>query len=185
METDPVEEDLDFSWIQEEMRLLKMQDFYPCESMKHINLYCVYVDKQNTITSTTKTTQDLEQGKLANSLLLKLIKQYQLPSYKLNEIVVFNVDIQEDKIQAFSSSEADPLQTKFLKIVSPCDDIVLEPSVSVFHSLNSIFLFYRETNQILVKSILKRGITNKVKSTKRVRIEEHGKNTRKHRENQI
>lgn len=180
------DEDLDFSWIQEEMQLLKMQDFYPCEHMKQICAHCVYVDKQNAISKIDKEHIIVEpDGKIPNSILLKFIKQHQIPSYKLDEIAVFNIDIQEDKIQAFSQSNIHDtsLSSGFLKIVSPYNDIVLEPSVSIFHSLNSIFFFYREKNEILVKPILKTGTPgNRIKSTKRVRIEEHVKHTRKHRD---
>jgi capsule polysaccharide export protein KpsE/RkpR len=52
------------------------------------------------------------------------------------------------------------------------EDVVVEPSLAIFHEINEIYMFYQEKSLVSVDlvSILKNELTQKSAHTKRVRI---------------
>ena len=57
-----------------------------------------------------------------------------------------------------------------MKKVPIFDSIVIDPSIFIFHDLNSLFFFFKEVDNVVVKSILKNGregggVTKKVRLT--------------------
>jgi hypothetical protein len=58
----------------------------------------------------------------------------------------------------------------FLKKVPIFDSMVIDPSIFIFHDVNALFFFFKEVDNLVVKSILKNGregggVTKKVRLT--------------------
>jgi hypothetical protein len=92
--------------------------------------------------------------------------------YKLLDIIVYNVDLEAQYIQEFVQN--DDMDTgRFFKICPIVDDIVIMPSIFIFHSLNAIYFVFQEIEVVLnpvIKPILKIGGEAMKKHTKKVRI---------------
>ena len=110
---------------------------------------------------------------VSKEVLLKIIHDGKnaIPhkKYKLKDILVFNVDLEPSNIQSFSE------ELQFMKKIPIVDDIILHPSLYIFHYLNGIFIFFQEYGSKDPKSILKTSshINGSKPHTKKVRLNEH------------
>jgi hypothetical protein len=100
-------------------------------------------------------------------------------------MLLFTVDLDPKDIQKYVNGECSEIAQ--LKSIPVVDDIVIPPSIFIFHSLHAVFIFFIEiaeksgkksdVGSILlqdvkpIKSILKLDNT-KLKQTKKVRISE-------------
>jgi hypothetical protein len=104
---------------------------------------------------------------VSKEVLLKIIHdgKTSIPhkKYKLKDILVFNVDLEPSNIQSFSE------ELQFMKKIPIVDDIILAPSLYIFHYLNGIFIFFQEYGSSDPKPILKNG-SNQKSHTKKVRL---------------
>jgi hypothetical protein len=82
------------------------------------------------------------------------------------------VDLEPNHIQEFVYGDLD--NNRFFKVFSIVEDIVISPSIFIFHSLNSIYFVFQEIELIenpIIKPILKiGGEKDSKKTTKKVRI---------------
>jgi hypothetical protein len=87
-------------------------------------------------------------------------------------MLLYKIDLEPKDIQRYVNGDCNAIDG--LKSIPIVDDIVIEPSLFIFHSLHTIFLFFEEIppeNKMAIKSILKMGENgNKPKHTKKVRI---------------
>lgn len=167
-------EELDTAWIFDEDSQYK-QEICKLES---ISCYFVYIGSDKTICKVIKETEVLssfhESVGILNSRILYLIqtKRYLETGqrYKLDKLVKYVIDIDSNQISCFSNLELIDFGD-FLKEVNFLDNIIIEPSPSMFHSLASIYFFFREDSTIIkpVRSILKPTTVGKL-LTKKVRI---------------
>jgi len=164
-------EELDTAWIFDEDSQYK-QEICKLES---ISCYFVYIGSDKTICKVIKETEVLssfhESVGILNSRILYLIqtKRYLETGqrYKLDKLVKYVIS---NQISSFSNLELIDFG-HFLKEVNFLDNIIIEPSPSMFHSLASIYFFFREDSTIIkpVRSILKPTTVGKL-LTKKVRI---------------
>jgi|LauGreSuBDMM15SN_2_FD.fasta_scaffold01497_2 hypothetical protein len=176
--------DLDMSWIKEYSRMHSIQQIVNKEEMDDIGLQIIYMDvnreikiiNKHTITLSTITLSNNDRGRgISKEQLLKIIqdtKTNQNRKYKLFDILLYKIDLEPKDIQRYVNGECNA--TSVLKSIPIVDDINIEPSLFIFHSLYTIFLFFEELNIInpcIVKSIMKTGENaHKPKHTKKVRI---------------
>jgi hypothetical protein len=176
--------DLDVSWIQEHEKLEKITHNYFREPLLSISIYSIYINSQSYIENIQCENLSLElQDKnsiMRKETILKFIqnKKQEKPNYKFWETLVYNVDLEPVHIQNYSKIE-NILEgsSQFFKKIPIIDDIVLPPSIFIFHSISAIyFLFRAQDNKISQikpsKSILKKETPNSHKITKKVRISE-------------
>jgi hypothetical protein len=99
----------------------------------------------------------------------------------------FNIDLDVENIEDFAYGE-NPMEfgSDFLKEVSIFNDVVIEPSLFIFHPLHSLYFFFKQ-DFVNVKSILSKPLSNlsreKTKSKKVHILENSSKKslqTRKH-----
>jgi hypothetical protein len=74
------------------------------------------------------------------------------------------VDLEPSNIQSFSE------ELQFMKKIPIVDDIILAPSLYIFHYLNGIFIFFQECGSFDPKPILKTGSSGYKPHTKKVRL---------------
>lgn len=183
-------DDLDLSWIEEDTRMSNISQNYFREKMKYIYTYCIYINKGLNIDKIVSSVQELssicaadspEYG-LSKTVISDIIRANQILStgikYNLLDILVYNVDLEPENIQDFSKMEnLGNFTSRFLKTYSHGQDIIISPSIFIFHNLNSVYFIFQEVDTNL-QPALKIGVNSK-KKTKRVSI--HTKNhTRKY-----
>jgi hypothetical protein len=111
---------------------------------------------------------------ISKEQLLQIIqtkKVIEKTKYKLFDMILFTVDLDPRDIQKYVNGECkEKSKLKSIPIVS---DIIISPSLFIFHSLHTFFIFFTEiVEEIPIKSILKTAQNDgkKPKHTKKVRI---------------
>ena len=110
--------------------------------------------------------------------------------YKLFDSLLYTIDLDPKDIQKYVNGDSNNIGK--LKSISMENDIIIRPSLFIFHSLHSILVLLQETTEPVMKSIIKNAgqLSDKHKHTKKVRIIEPVQNrkpgkinkTRKHLE---
>jgi len=158
-------DNLDISWLNEYSSINNINKNYCREPMEKIDVHFVYINEHSYIEKIIKETHDIL---LADSLsptpndvsslqyvipkerVLHMIlsKQISTPysKYKLIDTLVYNVDLEPEHIQTFSQKSTDNKNNhgNFLQVLPLIDDIVISPSIFIFHSLNSVFFIFQE-----------------------------------------
>lgn len=164
--------DEDELWLQEQQKLLNIKNNYMREPLEYINLHFCYVDAENTIVNlktekhTFSDTQIITEKQLFNIIETK--KHEAKIHYLFSELSLFVVDLEPENIQTI-----DPTKNQFLKTLPFISDIVVPPSIFIFHPLNSLFFLFKRR-----KSILKSG-AGATKSNKKVAFSLPKKHTRR------
>jgi hypothetical protein len=192
-------DDLDLSWIEEDTRMSKINQNYFRENMKYIYTYCIYINKGLNIDKIVSSVQELSilgQDDLSipsptaiygisQTTLSEFIQTNQiLPTgikYNLLDILVYNVDLEPENIQNFSKTDSlGEFTSRFFKTYQQGKDIIILPSIFIFHNMNSIYFIFQEVDNENTKLLTAiKSNENSKKKTKRVSI--HVKNhTRKY-----
>jgi hypothetical protein len=191
--------DLDTSWIEKYQHHELVR-----EPMDKVRVYLLYIHSNMSIdkiiqedipleTLASKSGQGVCEQGVSKEVLLKIIHdgKTSIPhkKYKLKDILVFNVDLEPSNIQSFSE------ELQFMKKIPIVDDIILAPSLYIFHYLNGIFIFFQEYGSSDPKPILKTGSnpsgskphTKKVRLNDQVEYEDTQKHnkTKRHRRSPI
>jgi hypothetical protein len=186
--------DIDMSWIKEYSRIHSLQQIMNREELDSIVIQTIYMNTNMEITKINKEPLKLNTNShnrpfISKELLLQIIqtkKVIEKTKYKLFDMLLFTVDLDPKDIQKYVNGECSEIAQ--LKSIPVVDDIVIPPSIFIFHSLHAVFLFFTEIAEksgkksdggsILlqdvkpIKSILKLDNT-KLKQTKKVRISEN------------
>lgn len=180
------DESLDVSWIEEEERIQNIEKNYFREPMENIDLFFIYINQNDYINKILcenhqfTTTDPVLGSHIHKEELLKIIqsKKHVTPfsKYKLLEIVSYHVDLEPENIQSFSKNEnPEDHKFQFFKKLSIIDDVIISPSIFIFHSVNAIYFIFKESeiekHRHTLKSILKNTLVETNKSTKKVRME--------------
>lgn len=166
--------DLDTSWIEKYQHHELVR-----EPMDKVRVYLLYIHSNMSIdkiiqedipleTLASKSGPGVSEQGVSKEVLLKIIHdgKTSIPhkKYKLKDILVFNVDLEPSNIQSFSE------ELQFMKKIPIVDDIILAPSLYIFHYLNGIFIFFQEYGSSDPKPILKTGPSGSKPHTKKVRL---------------
>jgi len=178
---------MDTAWIQEYDSLQSISTTPLRELMTSIGAYFVYINPNDYIENILFETIDLEidiDNKfsiITKEAVLKIIQSKKKVldlKYKLVDILSFVIDIESENIQSFNKTDLDDSRT-FLKNVPIFNDIHIDKSIFVFHSINSLFFFFKESENHLrrftLKSILKKTSIDTLgnNTSKKVRIVEN------------
>jgi len=168
--------DLDISWVEKHERLLNIYENYQREHMNSIKICYIYVNLQSEIEKVIceheKMTHSDTYCIISKERVLQLVqnkKHLDNLKYTIDSILAYNVSIEPENIQKYVNSE---IVEPFLKIYPIVDEILIQPSIFIFHEVNCIYFLFKQ-NEIKPKSILKSDntIVNS-KKTKRVRIQD-------------
>jgi len=182
------EEHLDISWIEENNKLESISQNYFREPMDAIDVFFIYINPESFIEKIVCEKEVLqiipnlysEANGIPKERILQMIqnKRHLAESgkkYKLIDILTFVVDLDHDHIPSYSSDNS----CNFLKNPSIFDDIEIPSSIFLFHNINSIYFFFKETDtntnhtkNTNIKSILKTNdvIDPNKRVTKKVHI---------------
>jgi hypothetical protein len=168
------------SWIKEEANLLKINPTYIREPMEKIRCFFLFVNKNDYIEHITSDYIDIVDGIITKEHMLKVIqdKRYSRPNAKFvyKDAQMFVVDLEPEQIQDYSNNENFAvLSCGFLKPLPLLDDVIVSPSIFIFHDTNAIYFSFHEVEpdeRVPIKPAI-RILQPKAKTgaiTKRVRI---------------
>ena len=179
------EDELDTSWIVEQKKILTIEKSHPRESIKEITFQFFYTDLSNSL---VKTISEQYLFRDNNSVipkedLEKIIdakKMLNHTNYILTEYATYIVDLEPENIQSYAKTESQ------INFMSPAKtdlaDITCSPSIFIFHSLNTVFMFFKEIVMqpaiTTIQSILKKSHSQQL-TKKRVKFhKEHSKTSK-------
>jgi hypothetical protein len=141
-----MEDELDISWILEQERLEKIDHNCWREPLLEIGITTIYINVNREIETIEREKIDvsgitiLKKEKIIQMIQTK--KKYTpTTKYILKETLWFHVDLEPENIQHFSDK-----QNTFLHIYPILEDIILKPSIFIFHKLNTLYFFFYETS---------------------------------------
>ena len=143
-----IEDDIDFSWIQEFENLDKEYKDYYTEDLSFIKIHCIYVIKDNEIDKVLQDKIILKTpGLLSKEEIVSLIKHNMIcneTKYTLLYILNFNINLDPIYLKTFIKSK-DPLSViggNYLKSIKNIDAIKLDKCISMFHDLNDLLIIF-------------------------------------------
>ena len=167
------------SWIEEEEKLLRVQEKFQREPMESIKCFFLFMNQNKYIEQITDEMVDLHDGKISKDRVLRIVeeKKCQKPNvrYAFLDSWIFLVDLEPEHIQAYSQME---VSSRFIVPLSFIDDIIIAPSIFIFHDLNAVYFLFQELDRLPAKSAFRNKVSGH-KSTKRVTYTQFNK-TRKH-----
>lgn len=177
--------DIDMSWIKEYSRIHSIQQIMNREEIDSIVIQTIYMNTNLEIKKIDKETLELDNNShntnnkrcITKEQLLQIVqskKVIERTKYKLFDMLLFTVDLDPKDIQKYVNGECSEIA--HLKSIPIIGDLVILPSLFIFHSLHTVFLFFTEiAEEIPIKSILKtyQNDNKKSKQTKKVRISEN------------
>jgi hypothetical protein len=163
------DEDMDESWIDEESRVLSINKDLKREEINYIKIHFCFLDAQDELTkiTTSKYTFRNENNRddyirvITENEILSMIeskKNDDLRNYVFMDMLLYVIDIDGSHIEAFNDSTVEPDDKQFLKQYNIVSDVLLPPSIFIFHSINGLYILLKE--RLITKSILKSSIKN-------------------------
>ena len=167
--------DLDTSWIIEHEKLNNIENNISIEPLSNIQLYFFYINSQNCVEKLICKTHNFTDDKIDINncshitkeklfFIIENNKVFNSKKYNLTDLSLFSIDnITPTNLINFSKNTI-PQNTNYYKSISIFNDIIISPSIFIFHSSSSLFFFFTEQHHkhsIRVKSILKRKKTAK------------------------
>lgn len=145
------EMDEDEIWLQEQKKLLNIKTNYIREPLESINLHFCYVDADNAIVN-LKTEKHMfsETQTISEKEIFNIIEEKKHDAnihYVFSELSLFLIDLEPENIQTI-----EPKKTSFLKTLPFISDIVIPPSIFIFHPLNSLFFLFKRRKSNLKQS---------------------------------
>ena len=144
------------SWIEEQERVLSIENIQQKEPLKTIKCHFFYITKQQYIYKI-----DIEELSIIENTELAINNIASIPSKKLIQIVqskkihttntkyvfeylyLFHIDLEPKHIQEYVESDND-FSAKFFRRIPITNDLTIEPAIFVFHPITSLYFFFQE-----------------------------------------
>lgn len=178
------EDDLDTSWIVEQKKILTIEKSHPRETIKEITFQFFYIDLSNSL---VKTINEQYLFRNNNSIpkedLEKIINAKKIlngTNYNFTECSTYIVDLEPENIQSYAKTDS---QINFMTPAkTDLADIVCPTSIFIFHSVNAVFMFFKEIDikpsVPITQSILKKTHSQQL-TKKRVKFhKDHSKTSK-------
>lgn len=174
----------DFNWISESEKLYNINDHFNKISHEKIKTIFVYINESNYIDKISKNYINVNNNIISKEILFKTIYDNRIKNpnsiYNFDNAHLFHVSIEHDKINTFNTSDID--NHSFFNNISIDIDLIIPPSLFIFHNINTLIFIYRQKLlDFKPASILKpinKPKTNK-KTKKRVTIKDTFRKTKK------
>lgn len=151
---------LEMDWIQEEEHLRNSKELLQKQPLEQVCIRVIFVDSEsNVLTDTSfkqRLTNDVErqQSILSNTVLLQCIQTAKTEycdsmdrsvsvSFSVMDVLLWNVDVEIDHLQFYAETlPPEWIGREFIK-GNVFEDIVFMPSLCIFHSIQSVYVFLR------------------------------------------
>ena len=155
-----LDDDLDTSWIDDLDKLNNIHHSYFREPMKNIDFFILLVDSNDSILKIKKENHRFstidKNCTFTNSFLIQFIERIKNTyskgkiRYKLYDVLLYNIDIEPEHIQPYVSNEnLLELGGKKLQSLSIIQDVVVTPSIFIFHKINSLFFIFKQVEEVM------------------------------------
>lgn len=152
---DEQEETLDLSWLNDIERFTNIEQLYGKTIMNEINAKILYINLENTLIHIDSEICKLEYKNeksiysMENILLLvQSKKKRENNNYRLSEILLYNIVLEPENLQTYSKTTQNlDNKSTYLKNISTIDEIIVEPSIIIFHKINTIYFILKEMNE--------------------------------------
>jgi len=175
------EDSLDTSWMNDVKKELSIDTNYNKEPCVQINTYFIFVDVDNNIHKVSSEKENLVIGEgntniITKERLLQIIenKKRENPKtkYRVANILLYCNEIEPGEIRNYAKNEnMEEISNKTLKVLSIFNDVVVHPSIFIFHSINAVYFIFKQLkNKIRAKVNNNPGVVaNKIKSILKVK----------------
>lgn len=140
--------ELNTDWIDNFEDLDNSYKLFYCEDLKTIKIHYIYLNKQNEIEKVKKEKILLKtSNNISRDELIKILKDNKTVDnklYSILSILKYNIDIEPGDINYYLKTQQS--DDTFIKLVSNIDSIPFKKSITMFHSLNNIFIIFCEKN---------------------------------------
>lgn len=167
----------DVSWIEESERMCSIETNLLREKLSSVPMMFIYINQHLVIDSVEREilllpenishSTDLSLSHIIpKEKLIKLVKSKQKNTssskYILKETLLYHVPLEPEQISSFITISPEEM-SPFLRVFPIIEDIILPPSLFIFHSVNGLYFFYYEVllentvskKNLPIKSILK------------------------------
>lgn len=181
-------DDLDISWIQEHEKEMNIDKNYLREHISEINVCFIYVNLNGYIEKIVcdvlepDITQNDSVG-LSRERVLHIIQNNKCMNninYKLDDILLYCVDLECENLQNYSKNENfHEISKSFFKICPIFDPIIMPDSIFIFHSINNVYFLFKEIERkipIMPTGILKKNANQNDKTKKNLDTNHHKQN---------
>ena len=178
------------SWIQQQERLQNVDSVFTREPMTSNSAKFFYINThdyiEKIICEEIPLESHLDGSLITKERLIQIIQNKKIKTsntkYKLLDSFLCNFDIPPSSIYSFYKNSS-PSINSYMKNINIIEDLIISPSIFVFHDINTLFFIFEEhpveKHEHTIKSILKPVSNsnhrehlskNKQKNTKKVRI---------------
>ena len=137
---------LDISWIEEYEDIERRYEMFYKEPFKEINTVMIYINRQSEIVKISQKDISLRtENLISKNEIMEIVRDHSTvgeTKYKILSLLTYNIDITHANLRKFL--ESDLGEDKFLHSLTLLDDIMLSPSIHLFHDINSLFIVYYE-----------------------------------------
>jgi hypothetical protein len=132
-------------WINNEMRLFNENGVLHQELMKTIQIIHVHINSSSEVIKTRRVLHSFDNGDnllSSNEIFRYYVENRNIDSiqYKFFKLLVYNVDLGDKLYTTINSIST----INFLKSFTHIKDIIINPSLFIFHEINAVYLIYKE-----------------------------------------
>jgi hypothetical protein len=140
--------DVDTDWIDKQIRLYNENEKIFKENMKTINIVSIFINSSHEIVNTHKCIHSFRDEKciISSIEIFQYFKNCRIQDsikYDFNQLIVYNIDL-DNKLYCDIESIT---TTNFLTSFTYIKDIVVNPSLFIFHEINCVYIIYKENNK--------------------------------------
>lgn len=166
-------ETIESKWIEQQEKILNIQQSYSRELMDFIYCHFLYIKTDNSLDNVVTKILDLDANDkktvITMEKVLQLIQSNRISTssskFIFQESFLFHIDLEPENIQQYVLDENYlDISKRFLHKLPLVEDIVIPPSVFIFHNLNGLYFIFKEISNKqtpILKSILKNATTKK------------------------
>lgn len=158
---------MDTSWIDEYIEHEDKYGKFYKEENETCNMQFIYLNDENEIMFVCKDKVILEDNTLKSSVLMPMIERRREKyneRYKIHDIFFYNITTDSEELVRFKERV---LYKNYLKTTEIMEDIVVEPSISMFKDLNEIIIIFKKKSCMYSSRHNKTRKSRKQKNEKR------------------
>ena len=133
-------------WICETERLVSISETSLREDLPYISLVFIYIGKNKEVVSVAKDTLCPVGGLISKEKRTELVHTHKKENYTLKDTCLFHIPIEPEVI---SRLHEDSYKNYWTTYSSSSDDkdIILPPSIFIFHPYNTLYFIYHEEEE--------------------------------------
>ena len=131
---------MEIDWIRDTERLMSITKSCLREDLPYLPLVFVYIDKNKIVSSISKDTIESPEKVLSAERIHSISRQHQKDLYLFKETFLFHIAIEPELVPVFHEHN----WKTYSRAHSPDEDIILPPSIFIFHPYNTLYFIFQE-----------------------------------------